>query len=102
VPVDIDDERRRAAACGGLPFTGTPEQLVAALETWQRACGCDGFNIVPPVLPDDLDVFVDQAVPLLRRRNLARTEYRGNLLRDHLGLDRPRSCFASSPPGVRT
>lgn len=92
---------RQAHAPAGLPFTGTPEQLAAALETWQHACACDGFNIVPPVLPDDLDRFVDEVVPLLQRRNLARREYRGELLRDHLGLERPRSRYASAPEGAQ-
>jgi alkanesulfonate monooxygenase SsuD/methylene tetrahydromethanopterin reductase-like flavin-dependent oxidoreductase (luciferase family) len=100
-PVDIDEERRRAAASAGLPFIGTPEQLVASLGAWERAGACDGFNILPPVLPDDLDIFVDEVVPLMQRRDLARKEYRGDLLRDHLGLDRPRSRYGSSPEGVR-
>ena len=100
VPVDIDDERRRAAAGGGLPFTGTPEQLVALLETWQGACGCDGFDILAPVLPNDLEIFVDEVIPLMQRHNLARRQYRGDSLRDHLGLDRPRSCQTLSPEGA--
>ncbi len=44
---------------------------------------------MPNVLPDQLAVFVDQVVPLLQARGVARTEYSGATLRDHFGLPRP-------------
>jgi hypothetical protein len=44
---------------------------------------------MPAYFPDELDVFVDQAVPVLQRRGVYRREYEGRMLRDHLGLPRP-------------
>ena len=38
---------------------------------------CDGFDILPAVLPVDIDVLVEAVVPLLRRRRLrCRLPYR--------------------------
>lgn len=66
--------------------TGTPEQVADFLEEWVTQGGADGFNIMPPVLPSGLDVFVDEVVPVLQKRGCFRTEYAGSTLRDHYGL----------------
>ena len=71
-------------------FVGTVEGLVDHMQLWLDTGGCDGFNIMPAWFPDELDVFVDQVVPELRRRDLFRTEYAGSMLRDHLGLPYPQ------------
>ncbi len=64
-------------------FVGTVEGLVDYMQLWLESGGCDGFNIMPAWFPDELDVFVDQVVPVLqRRRGLFRTEYAGTMLRD--------------------
>ena len=70
-------------------FVGTPDQLVTHMEHWVDEGGCDGFNIMPPYFPAELDLFVEQVVPLLQRRGRHRTAYAGTMLRDHLGLARP-------------
>ena len=70
-------------------FLGTPEQLADHMQLWLEAGGSDGFNIMPAYFPDELDVFVDEVVPVLQRRGLFRREYEGRMLRDHLGLPRP-------------
>jgi hypothetical protein len=44
---------------------------------------------MPPVLPQMLDVFIAEVVPLLQRRGLFRTSYKGATLRSHFGLSRP-------------
>jgi hypothetical protein len=44
---------------------------------------------MPPVLPEMLDVFIAEVVPLLQRRGLFRTAYEGETLRSHFGLTRP-------------
>jgi alkanesulfonate monooxygenase SsuD/methylene tetrahydromethanopterin reductase-like flavin-dependent oxidoreductase (luciferase family) len=71
-------------------FVGTPEQLVDHMELWLDEGACDGFNIMPAYFQDELDLFVDQVVPLLQRRGLFRTEYTGHTLRDNLGLRVPQ------------
>lgn len=81
--------RRLLGARGHLQFVGTYEQLADLMQLWFEEYGCDGFNIMPPVLPGNLDEFVDHVIPILQQRGLFRTEYIGNTLRDHLGLERP-------------
>ncbi|AYB43803.1 LLM class flavin-dependent oxidoreductase [Paenibacillus lautus] len=74
---------------GHMPFVGTPEQLADMMQDWFEGYACDGFNIMPPVLPGDLDEFVDAVIPVLQERGLFRSEYCGHTLREHLGLTRP-------------
>ena len=42
-----------------------------------------------PHLPGGLEDFIEQVVPLLRKRGLFRTEYEGTTLRENLGLPFP-------------
>ena len=70
-------------------FVGTPDQLVDHMQLWQDEGACDGFNIMPAYFQDELELFVDQVVPLLQRRGLFRTDYTGTTLRDNLGLEVP-------------
>jgi alkanesulfonate monooxygenase SsuD/methylene tetrahydromethanopterin reductase-like flavin-dependent oxidoreductase (luciferase family) len=79
--------------CRTLRFVGTPDRLVDVFAAW--AGSCDGFNILPAVLPDDLALFVDAVVPIARARGLAPAGAAGTTLRAHLGLDRPRSRYAA-------
>jgi hypothetical protein len=46
----------------------------------------DGFTLAVDDLHDGFDDFVNQAVPILRRRGLRPDDYQGTTLRDHLGL----------------
>ncbi|WP_035849100.1 LLM class flavin-dependent oxidoreductase [Kitasatospora azatica] len=73
---------------GHQVVVGTPEQLADHIETWFTQGAADGFNIMPPLLPAVLTDFVDQVVPLLRKRGLFREGYEGTTLRDHYGLPR--------------
>lgn len=73
---------------------GTAEEIADTLEHWFREGAADGFNIMAPWLPGGLDEFIDQVVPVLQQRGLFRTEYAGNTLREHLGLQVPESRYA--------
>jgi hypothetical protein len=87
---------------GHRTFTGTPEQVADTLEQWFREGAADGFNIMAPLLPSQLETFVDQVVPILQARGLFRVEYEGTTLREHYGLDRPSSVFTTGQvPGAR-
>jgi FMN-dependent oxidoreductase (nitrilotriacetate monooxygenase family) len=70
-------------------FVGTPEQLADHMQLWVDSGACDGFNVMPPYFPEQLKMFVEEAVPVLQRRGIARTEYDGTTLREHLHLPRP-------------
>ena len=85
--------QRLSALPGGLDYTGTPEGMATLITDWWQAGACDGFTIMPNVLPGQLDVFVDHVVPILQRQGIARTEYAGTTLRDHVGLPRPAALF---------
>ncbi|WP_374976873.1 LLM class flavin-dependent oxidoreductase [Microbacterium trichothecenolyticum] len=84
---------------GHRTFAGTPEQVADAIQDWYDAEAADGFNIMPAVLPSGLEQFVDHVLPVLRRRGLFREEYEGTTLRDHYGLARPASRYATAAPG---
>jgi alkanesulfonate monooxygenase len=77
---------------------GTPEDVADLMEEWFTGGAADGFNVMPPVLPQGLDDFVDLVVPELQRRGLFRTEYESTTLRGNLGLDRPARGAAAELP----
>ncbi len=79
---------------GHRTIVGTPSAIADDIETWFAAGAADGFNLMPDVLPHGLEVFVDEVVPILRRRGVFRKEYVGHTLRDHLGLSRPANPYA--------
>jgi len=81
--------RRAARVRGHMSFVGTPEQLADHIQDWFEGGACDGFNIMPPLMEEGLDTFIDQVLPILRKRKLFREDYSGSTLRDHLGLAVP-------------
>ncbi len=94
--------RELAAAKGGLSireliiettsrqsFVGTPRQVAAEMDTYVQENACDGFILVPHLVPGGLDEFVEKVVPELQDRGTYRTAYSGPTLRHHLGLPRP-------------
>lgn len=82
-----------AGARGHHTVIGTAKTVADTLEQWFVEHAADGFNIMPPFLPEGLDDFVDGVVPLLQQRGLFRHEYSGSTLRDHLGLERPGNRY---------
>jgi FMN-dependent oxidoreductase (nitrilotriacetate monooxygenase family) len=84
---------QRLGGYSGLAMVGTPETIADQMEQWLMERGCDGFNIMFPYLPDGLDDFVDQVVPVLQMRGLFRTDYEGTTLRENLGLPRPENRY---------
>lgn len=78
-----------AGARGHWQVVGTAEQVADQLEERFVKEGADGFNIMAPHLPGGLEDFIEQVLPILRRRGLFRTEYEGTTLRENLGLPFP-------------
>jgi FMN-dependent oxidoreductase (nitrilotriacetate monooxygenase family) len=89
--LSIAEIAKRAAQSpkGHQTFCGTPEQLADHMELWIDSDACDGFTLQPAYLPGELEVFIDEVVPLLQKRSRLRIDYEGPTLRDHLGLGRP-------------
>lgn len=79
--------KRLAGARGHLAVAGTPEQVADIIEDWFRSGAADGFNVMPPVITQQLELFANEVVPILRRRGLFRSEYGSDTLRGHFGLD---------------
>ena len=89
--------RRVTVSRASFALTGTPEQVADMCEQWFREGGADGFSLAPNYLPGVLEDFVDQVVPILRRRGLFRSDYEGATLRENLGLPRPQNSFVADP-----
>jgi alkanesulfonate monooxygenase SsuD/methylene tetrahydromethanopterin reductase-like flavin-dependent oxidoreductase (luciferase family) len=87
-----------AGARGHFVTAGTPEQIADLIEDWFTDGAADGFNIMPPLLPAQLEVFGAEVIPLLQRRGLFRTQYAGKTLREHYGLASPKSAFEETAP----
>ena len=82
-----------SGARGHYTFAGTPEQVADLMEDWVNDEAADGFNLMPPVLPQMLDVFIEEVIPLLQKRGIFRAGYENDTLRGHYGLEQPESRF---------
>ena len=91
---------RACASKSHYAIKGTALDIADQMEEWFVNNACDGFNILPPQIPSDLESFVSFVVPELRRRGLFRSEYEGSTLRENLGLARPPHS-RSGPDAVR-
>lgn len=87
--------QRISGASGHRSLWGTPTQIADQFEQWVSEGAADGFNILPPNLPDSMNDFVDMVVPELQRRGLFRNDYEGSSLRDRLGLEKPKNSVAN-------
>jgi len=84
---------------GRQSFTGTPSAVAAAINKSVQDDACDGFILVPHLIPAGLDEFVAKVVPLLQERGVLRAQYEeGTTLRDRLGLGpaRPAAGWAAA------
>ena len=80
---------RFRVARGHLQAVGSVKTVADKVEQWFVERGADGFNVVPPLLPQGFEDFVRLVVPELQRRGLFRKEYEGRTFRENLGLHRP-------------
>jgi FMN-dependent oxidoreductase (nitrilotriacetate monooxygenase family) len=91
----IREVARLLTNSGAAPVVaGTAAQIADFMEEWFKAGLCDGFNLMFPVLVEDMFDFVHSVVPELQRRGLAQTSYRPGTLRDKLGLIRSPNSLA--------
>jgi FMN-dependent oxidoreductase (nitrilotriacetate monooxygenase family) len=78
---------------GHFTFIGTPEQAAEEIISWFEGGAADGFNIMAPGLPLQLENFIEHVLPILRGKGLFREEYAGTTLREHYGLEVPANQF---------
>jgi FMN-dependent oxidoreductase (nitrilotriacetate monooxygenase family) len=81
--------RTRTRQFGHNLIVGTAQTVADEMQLWVEAGACDGFTILPPYMPEGLDLVCQKLVPELQSRGLFRTEYPGTTLRDTLGIERP-------------
>jgi FMN-dependent oxidoreductase (nitrilotriacetate monooxygenase family) len=74
-------------------FIGTPTQVADTMQAWFEKDAADGFMLVPSVLPQGFNDFVDHVLPILKERGLFRTEYEADTLRGNLGLPKPENRY---------
>jgi FMN-dependent oxidoreductase (nitrilotriacetate monooxygenase family) len=74
----------RKVSLDSTPFIGTPQRVADSLARTIEAVGGDGFAIRQGLWPGYVGPFVEQVVPLLQQRGVARAEYAGTTLREHL------------------
>lgn len=90
---------RLGGGFGHRKIVGSPEQVADTIEHWWNAGAADGFNLMPDRFPDGLEIFVDEVVPILRRRGLFRHEYEASTLRERFGVPFPESGAPDSLAG---
>jgi len=74
-------------------FIGTPTKVADTMQAWFEGGAADGFMLVPSVLPQGFNDFVDLVLPILKERGLFRTEYEADTLRGNLGLPKPENRY---------
>ncbi|WP_241959237.1 LLM class flavin-dependent oxidoreductase [Mammaliicoccus sciuri] len=79
--------KKVAGSRGHHIFVGTPEQLADKMEEWFKSSAADGFNIMPPILPSQFELFINNVIPILQERNLYNETYSEGTLRQKLGLE---------------
>ncbi|CDX51025.1 putative monooxygenase YxeK [Mesorhizobium plurifarium] len=65
---------------------GTATEIADTMQEWFEKGAADGFSVMCPVLPADLETFSAAVVPELRRRGLLASRAPGSTLRQSLGL----------------
>jgi alkanesulfonate monooxygenase SsuD/methylene tetrahydromethanopterin reductase-like flavin-dependent oxidoreductase (luciferase family) len=84
---------------GRQVFTGTPSAVAESINRSVQDDACDGFILVPHLIPAGLDEFAAKVVPLLQERGVLRADYpEGTTLRDRMGLPpaRPAAAWAAA------
>ena len=90
---------RLGGGFGHRKIVGSPEQVADTIGHWWNSGAADGFNLMPDRFPDGLEIFVDEVVPILRRRGLFRHEYEAPTLRGRFGIPLPEADTAASLAG---
>ncbi|WP_140984733.1 LLM class flavin-dependent oxidoreductase [Asticcacaulis tiandongensis] len=84
-----DLNARAGQSADGYVIAGDAKQIADQIEALAETGGVNGINIRSPLLPTQLEAFVELVVPELKARGLWAEPKDGATLRDHLGLDRP-------------
>ncbi|WP_413728561.1 LLM class flavin-dependent oxidoreductase [Sodalis sp. RH19] len=75
-----------AGSRGHRVVVGCAGDIADDFQQWLEADAADGFNVMPAIMPEQLDLFIELVIPELQRRGLFRTAYPFATLRENLGL----------------
>ncbi|MCW4591692.1 LLM class flavin-dependent oxidoreductase [Gluconacetobacter entanii] len=75
-----------AAGFGARVSISSARGLVDEMQAWLEAGASDGFNICPPLLPLELDRFIDLVIPHMRARGMLPSFPAGTGLRRRMNL----------------
>ena len=89
-PTPRDFVKFSARARPNKPFVGGAKEVADGLEEWFSTGICDGFVVAATHTPGTYTEFVKYVVPELQRRGLYHKDYRGETLRENLGIPIPR------------
>lgn len=84
---------------GVKPYVGTAEEIADQLCALADGADLDGFLLTPVVQPGSTIDFVEQVLPILRRRGVAASEYTAPTLRERL-LGGDAATLPSDHPGA--
>ena len=76
------------------PFVGGPKEIADGLEEWFTTGICDGFVIAATHVPGAYMDVVTHVIPELQRRGLYHKDYKGETLRENLGLPIPKANWS--------
>ncbi|PHK49627.1 LLM class flavin-dependent oxidoreductase [Staphylococcus edaphicus] len=68
------------------PFMGTYERVADLMIEWFEDGAADGFIFGPHIYGTVYDEFLNQVLPILEKKGYYSNTYRGNTLRDHIGI----------------
>lgn len=77
-----DVYKKVAGSRGHNLIIGTPDDIANTMEEWFLNEAADGFNVMPPLLTNQFDKFVDDVIPLLQERGLVQKDYNKGTLRE--------------------
>ncbi len=89
-PTVADFVKHTRRARPNKPFVGGPKEVADGLEEWFSTGICDGFVVAATHVPGTYMEFAKYVIPELQRRGLYHKDYRGETLRENLGLPIPR------------
>lgn len=93
-------EEYRQNGINGSVFVGDPQQIVDMVEKFIGETKADGFLIQPYLTPGTYDDFIELILPVMRERGLAKTEFEGTTLREHL-FGEGNKRLPSNHPGAQ-
>lgn len=81
--------QRLVSSRGHWTPVGSYDDIADQLQARFAAGHTDGYVVLPADLGDSLDGLFDHVIPRLQQRDILRSQYRGETLRDHLDLPLP-------------